>query len=106
LPIEESGGHPEKTAQKIAFFHDKECTKYMETVEPSNGDIFYARNVSDEELYNLEFIPVDWRMMIKANINKLLPTDDAMPVQFSFTDKPETKDFTIRGLAVKKFIGV
>jgi len=74
----------------------------METVDPSHGDVIYAKNVSREELYNLEFIPMDDRVKIDFGLAHMMPTD-VMYVQFRLTEGVTKTDFSIRGLAVRRY---
>lgn len=108
-----SEGNPLKHEQKFRYYSDEECrvplamikfpTPVVRGLETAKLEV-YAKNVTPEELVDIEWIPSDPDLKIEWDSNKVEPYGKVRLV-IKFTPKEDRKteldsDFTVRGRAI------
>lgn len=107
--------HPLSKEQKLRYFRDPECREPMYAIEFPDPVVrgeevaeltVYAKNVTPEELDNLQFIPQDPDLKIEFDRNHVKPYEVIM-LKFVFTpsetrNKALDAEFVVQGRAIMR----
>lgn len=107
--------NPAKKEQKLRYFRDPECREPIYNIEFPDPVVrgeekaeltVYARNVTNEELDSLQFIPQDPDLKIEWDKDKVMPHGTLM-LKFIFTPKEDRNkalnaEFVVQGRAIMR----
>ena len=107
--------HPSKHEQKIRYYKDKECREPFYAIEFPDPVVrgeeeailtVWAKNITPEELDNLQFIPQDSDLKIEFTSNKIKPFK-VIRLKFIFTpsenrNKALDAEFVVQGRAIMR----
>lgn len=107
--------HPSKHEQKIRYYKDKECREPFYAIEFPDPVVrgeekailtVWAKNITPEELDNLQFIPQDKDLKIEQGSTNIKPYETIM-LKFIFTpsedrNKALDAEFVVQGRAIMR----
>ena len=107
--------NPAKREQKFRYFKDEECREPMYNIvfpdpvvrgEEKAVLTVYAKNITNEELDSLQFIPQDPDLKIEWTKEKVMP-QEMLKLKFIFTPKEDRNkalntEFVVQGRAIMR----